>query len=85
METAEFLRSVGIIFVMFIVPLWLILHYRLAKQRITNKDTEEALKIAEESVTKVNELQQNAQQLMKRVKVLESILDDKVPEWRKSR
>lgn len=85
METAEFLRSVGIIFVMFIVPLWLILHYRLAKQRIANKDTEEALKIAEESVTKVNELQQNAQQLMKRVKVLESILDDKVPEWRKSR
>jgi len=85
METAAFLRSIGTLFVIFIVPLWLILHYRLAKQRIANKDTEEALKIAEESVNQVKELQQSAQQLMKRVTVLESILDDKVPEWRKSR
>jgi len=85
METASFLRSIGTLFVIFIVPLWLILHYRLAKQRVANQDTEEALKIAEESVNKVNELQQKAQQLTQRVTVLESILDDKVPDWRKTR
>lgn len=63
------------VFLIFIAPLWLFLHYRsvnkLRNERLNDADLEE-----------IKVLVENAQGLSQRVTVLESILDAQVPKWR---
>lgn len=64
-----------IIFIVVVIPYWLKLHYGDRKSKSGAKD----------SASKVNlaPLNQLADDLQKRVQVLESILDSESPEWRK--
>lgn len=60
----------------FIVPLWLLLHYRDKKQ--TN------LGLNQEDHQKLQLLAERAEKLQDRVRTLERILDVESPNWRQS-
>lgn len=63
-----------IIFLIFVAPVWLIMHYRSQRQvsqGLTNSDIES-----------LNNLAHKAEVLGERVKTLESLLDAEAPQWR---
>ncbi len=61
--------------VVFIIPLWLILHYRAASRRATEG-------IPEEAQQRLDALEAEAANYRKRIESLEAILDDQHPKWR---
>lgn len=63
-----------ILFMIFVAPIWLIMHYRSKKQM--NQGLSEA-----EYVT-LQELADRAEKMADRIHTLESILDAEAPEWR---
>nr|WP_194362710.1 envelope stress response membrane protein PspB [Neptunicella marina] len=63
-----------IIFMIFVAPIWLILHYR-SKRQVSQGLT------AEEYET-IKELAAKAEQMSDRINTLEAILDAEAPEWR---
>ncbi|MCE2570137.1 envelope stress response membrane protein PspB [Motilimonas eburnea] len=63
-----------VVFLVVVAPLWLILHYRSKKQ------LGEGLSVQE--TAQLNQLVERAEQLQKRVRTLESILDVEAPNWR---
>jgi phage shock protein B len=65
------------IFTLFVVPIWLGLHYRWKTKTKNNLSNME--------IGRIQTLQNKTEKLEQRVKVLESILDNHVPDWRKSR
>lgn len=70
----EELIAIPIIFMVIVAPVWLVLHY-IAKFK-ENKSLSQA---DEETIA---ELWQLVDKLEKRVDVLETILEDEVPDWR---
>ncbi|MFO7763264.1 MAG: envelope stress response membrane protein PspB [Wenzhouxiangellaceae bacterium] len=63
-----------IVFIVIVLPIWLILHYATrnsASKRLTSKD---------ESL--LQELHENARRMEERIHNLERILDADSPEWR---
>lgn len=69
-----------IVFMLFIVPIWLGLHYRWKASDKKNQNS-----LPSEAVQRIQTLQSQADKLEQRVKVLESILDNQIPDWRKVR
>jgi len=63
-----------IIFMIFVAPIWLIMHYR-SKRQISQG-------LSEREIADLNELAHKAEVLGDRVKTLEAILDAEAPEWR---
>lgn len=63
-----------IIFMLFVAPIWLILHYR-SKRQITQGFSEEEYK-------QLSELSELADKMTDRIKTLEAILDAETPDWR---
>lgn len=63
-----------IIFLIFVAPIWLIMHYR-SKRQMTQG-------LSDKEITELNNLAHKAEVLGERVKTLESILDAEAPEWR---
>lgn len=63
-----------VIFLIFVAPLWLILHYR-SKKQISQGLTDSESKA-------LTQLIQQTETMTQRISVLESILDDEQPEWR---
>ncbi len=63
-----------IIFMIFVAPIWLILHYRSKKQ--VNQGLS-----AEEYAT-LQELAESAEKMSERIQTLEAILDSEAPQWR---
>lgn len=63
------------VFMLLIVPIWLGLHYRW-KAKVRDS-------LSEEAAQRMSTLQSQADKLEQRIKVLESILDKKVSDWRK--
>jgi len=63
-----------IIFMIFVAPIWLIMHYRSKKQVSQG--------LNEKEIHSLNELAHKAEALGERVKTLESILDVEAPNWR---
>lgn len=63
-----------VIFLIFVAPLWLILHYR-SKKQISQGLTDSESKA-------LTQLIQQTEIMTQRISVLESILDDEQPEWR---
>ncbi len=59
-----------------VLPIWLFLHYRL-------KTTQAKYGLPQEDMKRLKELQAGAVHLQERVEALESILDNKVPDWRR--
>lgn len=74
----SFMFALIIGFLVFMVlPVWLFLHYRNSYQGRS--------RIAETDLQRLHQLQSHAVNLEARVKVLETILDTKVPNWRVNR
>lgn len=63
-----------IIFMIFVAPIWLIMHYRSKKQVSQG--------LTENEIHELHELARKAEVLGERVKTLESILDVEAPDWR---
>ena len=66
-----------IIFMIFVAPIWLILHYRSKKQMNQG--------ISAEEYTSLQDLADKADKMADRIHTLESILDAEAPDWRKGR
>ena len=62
------------VFMIFIAPLWLILHYRSKKQVSQG--------LSEHEHRQLTELAAKAEKMAERVQTLESILDAEAPQWR---
>lgn len=63
-----------ILFMLFVAPLWLVLHYR-SKKRISEG-------LSEQERVILQNLVEREQQMAERIKTLESILDSESPNWR---
>ncbi|MDV5169411.1 envelope stress response membrane protein PspB [Photobacterium rosenbergii] len=64
-----------VVFMIFVAPLWLILHYR------SKKHASEGL--SGDDQQKLQELVARAEQMQERIVTLERILDAEVPQWRR--
>jgi len=80
---AQFLMGIGFLTVILILPIFLFFRYKLAKHRINYQDSLELENkiLLEQKRLKI--LQKQADNLEKRLFVLESILDNKAPDWKK--
>lgn len=65
-----------IVFLIFIAPLWLVLHYR-SKRQINQG-------LSEEEYKQLNELSELADKMADRIHTLETILDAENAKWRTS-
>jgi phage shock protein B len=63
-----------ILFMIFVAPIWLILHYRSKKQ--VNQG------LTAEEYRSMQELADTAEKMADRIQTLEAILDAEAPEWR---
>lgn len=63
-----------ILFMIFVAPFWVIMHYRSRRQLSQGLSAEETLQL--------QDLAKQAQQMRERVATLESILDAEAPKWR---
>ncbi|SFC86336.1 envelope stress response membrane protein PspB [Pseudoalteromonas denitrificans] len=63
-----------ILFMIFVAPLWLILHYKSKKQVSQG--------LSEHEHRQLIELSNKAEKMAERVQTLESILDAEAPQWR---
>ena len=64
-----------IVFLIFVAPLWLILHYRSKKKTASG--------LSEDDFQRLQNLSEKAEQMQKRVDTLERILDSETPNWRR--
>ncbi|WP_076408610.1 envelope stress response membrane protein PspB [Shewanella sp. UCD-KL12] len=71
----DILMAPIIIFMIFVAPIWLILHYR-SKRQVSQG-------LTEEEYTQLNELITRADKMAQRIETLEAILDTEAPQWRK--
>ncbi|CAM3893054.1 envelope stress response membrane protein PspB [Xenorhabdus thuongxuanensis] len=65
-----------IIFVLFVLPIWLWLHY---SNRNSNRD-----QLGNSEIQRLEQLTENAKRMQERIKTLEDILDAEHPNWRQS-
>ncbi|WP_299806756.1 envelope stress response membrane protein PspB [uncultured Shewanella sp.] len=70
----DILMAPIIIFLIFVAPIWLILHYRSKKQVSQG--------LTEEEFSQLNELIAKADKMSHRIETLEAILDSEAPQWR---
>lgn len=63
-----------IIFMIFVAPIWLFLHYR-SKRQVSQG-------LTDEEYQELNNLAQRAEQMAQRISTLEAILDHESPQWR---
>ncbi|AEF04122.1 MULTISPECIES: envelope stress response membrane protein PspB [Alteromonas] len=63
-----------VIFMIFVAPIWLILHYRSKKQ------VNQGLSVEEQA--SLQSLAEQAEKMSDRIQTLEAILDSEAPEWR---
>lgn len=63
-----------IVFLIFVAPLWLILHYRSKKKTAGG--------LSEDDFQRLQTLSEKAEKMQKRVDTLERILDAETPNWR---
>lgn len=65
----------AILFMIFVAPIWVIMHYRSKNQKESG--------ISEAEHERLQELAKIADAMIERIETLESILDQETPEWRK--
>jgi phage shock protein B len=63
-----------ILFVLFVAPIWLILHYKSKKQVSQG--------LSEEEFASLQTLAEKAEMMSDRIQTLEQILDEEAPKWR---
>ena len=70
----EMLLPPIVIFLIFVAPLWLILHYRSKKQVSQG--------LSEHEHRQLVELANKAEKMAERINTLETLLDQESPQWR---
>lgn len=70
----EFLLAPTIIFMVFVAPIWIFMHYR-SKQRSQST-------LSEDERTELENLAAKAEMMVERIETLEAILDSETPGWR---
>ena len=73
-DLLEGLTVLPILFLIFVAPLWLFLHYR-SKRQVSQGITDEEYK-------ELTAMGQQAESMGQRIATLESILDHEAPQWR---
>ncbi|MCC8365787.1 MULTISPECIES: envelope stress response membrane protein PspB [Xenorhabdus] len=63
-----------ILFVLFVLPVWLWLHY----------NNQNRGKLESNEIQRLEQLSENARRMQERIKTLEDILDAEHPNWRQS-
>lgn len=74
-ELTSIVIAPTILFLIFVAPIWIIMHYRSknrAQTSLTNDERDELERLSEA-----------AENMRKRIDTLESILDSDSPEWRR--
>ena len=80
---AHFLIWVGFLTIVLILPISLFFRYKLAKHRVTYRDSYNLQSRIVYEQKRLQILQKQADNLEKRLFVLESILDNKAPDWKR--
>ncbi len=75
MEITEAFAIPMIIFMIFVAPIWIIMHYR-SKRKISEG-------LSEHELAQLNDLSAKAERMADRIKTLEAILDADAPNWRR--
>ena len=74
MDIHEIIFVPLILFMIFVAPIWVIMHYR-SKNEIGQG-------LSDQELSQLNELAQRAEKMADRIKTLEAILDAESPKWR---
>lgn len=69
--SAFFITIAVVLFLLFIVPVWLWLHYSTKRRTLSRQDIE-----------RLHQLVQQSQRMQQRIATLEAILDVEDPNWR---
>ena len=74
MEISEVIGIPFILFMIFVAPNWVIMHYR-SKNKMGQG-------LSDQELPQLNDLAQRAEKMADRIKTLEAILDAESPKWR---
>ena len=74
MDLAPVIIAPTVLFLIFVAPLWIFMHYR-AKGRARAS-------LSEDEHTELERLAAAAESMRERIETLESILDNETPDWR---
>ena len=71
----------GVVFLLFIAPLWLVFHYLTAWKRMRAGTAGPGKVVIDRA--ELERMRELGEQLETRIESLETILDEEAPEWRK--
>ncbi|NRQ43942.1 envelope stress response membrane protein PspB [Rheinheimera sp. YQF-2] len=74
MEISEVIGIPFILFMIFVAPIWVIMHYR-SKNKMGQG-------LSDQELLQLNDLAHRAEKMADRIKTLEAILDAESPKWR---
>lgn len=75
MEIQEAFAVPLMMFMIFVAPIWVIMHYR-SKRKMSEG-------LSETELNQLNDLSNRAEKMADRIKTLEAILDAESPNWRR--
>jgi phage shock protein B len=75
MEIQEAFAVPLMMFMIFVAPIWVIMHYR-SKRKMSEG-------LSESELSQLNDLSNRAEKMADRIKTLEAILDAESPQWRR--
>ena len=75
MYLPEFIIAPAVLFLIFVAPLWIIMHYR-------SKGRSQGMLTADERA-ELERLASSADDMWERIETLEAILDAETPDWRR--
>jgi phage shock protein B len=76
MDLSEVIGVPIILFMIFVAPIWVIMHYR-SKNKMGQG-------LSDKELLQLNDLAHRAEKMADRIKTLEAILDAESPKWRSS-
>ncbi|WP_215397195.1 envelope stress response membrane protein PspB [Rheinheimera oceanensis] len=76
MDFSEVIGVPIILFMIFVAPIWVIMHYR-SKNKMGQG-------LSDQELLQLNDLAHRAEKMADRIKTLEAILDAESPKWRSS-
>ena len=71
---APLIAAPVILFMLFVAPIWVIMHYR-SQRKISQG-------LSEDELSQLQQLARQAEQMRERIQTLEAILDAESPQWR---
>ena len=75
MSLPDFIIAPAVLFLIFVAPLWIIMHYR-------SKGRSQGM-LTEDERAELERLASSAEDMRERIETLEAILDAETPDWRR--